>query len=378
MPWYNDLRPDKGDDNKQNFGLLFPEMPVAEKRRCIEKLLHLREGLSLEIPVKQTDKNLILGSWNIKEFGHTTQRKPEAYFYIAEIINRFDLIAIQEIKTSLDDLNIIMRILGKDWAYLVNDITEGQSGNKERSAYLYNKKSVELAGIAGEISLWDELTVNANIKQLKRTPYITGFKSGWKKFSLINLHLHPGDGDTEECNDVAIRREEVELFLEAVRLKLKNNRFWNENLIVLGDFNFYYSTPTRPKDEPTIDLFSQHGFREIEALCKCNTNVSNSQVYDHMFFNTNAYFKIQRDSQGSEKGGVFNAFKYVFTDADVALYGPDIDEIYQGSLSREKYYHRYWKRNQLSDHLPIWAEIIIDSSDDFLRSKLVGLSQVPD
>jgi len=38
--------------------------------------------------------------------------------------------------------------------------------------------------------------------------------------------------------------------------------------------------------------------------------------------------------------------------------------------SFSKYYHRYWKRNQISDHLPIWIEIEEDSSPDFLANKL--------
>lgn len=371
MPWYNDLRPTEGDKNKQDYGLIFPDMTGEEKKRCIEKLLVLRQGLRDEIPVKKTDQNLILGTWNIKEFGQTTQRLPESYFYIAEIINRYDLIAIQEIKNSLNDINIILRILGTDWAYMVNDITEGNSGNKERSAYIYNKKSVELAGIAGEITLWDELTANSSIKQLNRTPYLTGFKAGWKKFSLINLHLHPGEGDNSDgTNDIVIRKEEVRLFLEAVDSKIKNNRFWNNNLIVLGDFNFYNDTKTTVKDGPAIQLFNDFGFKEINVLKGINTNVSNSQVYDHLFFYINKYFKIQTDENGKEKGGVFNPFKYVFTDEDIPQYSNDMKKVYNGSINDSAYFHRYWKRNQISDHLPVWTEIIIDSSDDFLNSRL--------
>jgi len=371
MPWYNDLRPKKGDDNKQSYSLIFPFMTNIEKKRCIEKILILRRGLDDMIPAKKTDRNLILGSWNIKEFGHTKQRLPESFFYIAEIINRYDLIAIQEIKTSLKDLNIILKILGKDWAYLVNDITDGNSGNKERSAYIYNKKSVELAGIAGEITLWEELTKNSTIKQLSRTPYITGFKSGWKKFSLINLHLHPGDGDNRDgSNDIEIRNEEVTLFMKAIEKKFEKNRFWNENLIILGDFNFYKDTSREIKDSPAIQLFYDFGFKEIEALKEANTNASNSEVYDRLFFLINEYFKIQTDENGHEKGGVFNPFDYVFTDLDIPVYSTDMKSVYDGGLSDTAYFNRYWKRNQLSDHLPIWSEIIIDSSEDFLKSKL--------
>ena len=95
MPYYNDLRP-ADDFKRRDYELVFPGMPVAEKQRTIVKLLELKQGLDSSITPRRTDDNLIIASWNIKEFGHTTQRIPESYFYIAEIISYFDLIAVQE------------------------------------------------------------------------------------------------------------------------------------------------------------------------------------------------------------------------------------------------------------------------------------------
>ena len=95
MPTYNDLRPQE-DLDKKDYALIFPDMTKTEKKRTIERLLELREGLRNDITMKKADNNLLLASWNIKEFGHTTQRLPEAYFYIAEILSSFDLIVIQE------------------------------------------------------------------------------------------------------------------------------------------------------------------------------------------------------------------------------------------------------------------------------------------
>ena len=102
MPNYNDLRP-QDDFKKKDYALIFPEMKVGEKKRAIENLLELREGLRKEIVEKKADENLLVASWNIKEFGHTKQRLDESYIYIAEILSRFDLIAIQEVKSTLKD-----------------------------------------------------------------------------------------------------------------------------------------------------------------------------------------------------------------------------------------------------------------------------------
>jgi hypothetical protein len=57
----------------------------------------------------------VVASWNLKELGHTTQRLSEACFYMVEIIAHFDLVVIQEIKSSVKDLEILLWFLGDDW-----------------------------------------------------------------------------------------------------------------------------------------------------------------------------------------------------------------------------------------------------------------------
>ena len=101
MPWYNDLRP-VDDESKQNYALVFPDMTNTEKKRTIENLLQLRSGLDHDIPKKIADENLLVATWNLKEFGHLKNRLPETYFYLAEILNQFDLIAVQEVKKYID------------------------------------------------------------------------------------------------------------------------------------------------------------------------------------------------------------------------------------------------------------------------------------
>ncbi len=370
MPYYNDLRP-AGDFKKRDYELIFPNMLATEKVRTIRKLLELKQGLDAAITPRRTDESLIIASWNIKEFGHTTQRIPESYFYIAETLSYFDLIAVQEIKSSLNDLQIVMRLLGDDWGYLVNDITDGDSGNSERSCYIFNKKRVQLAGLAGEIVLWEELTQISAIKQLKRTPYITGFTAGWKTFAMINLHLHPG----QKSADIALRREEVKLLLKALAEKKKRDRLWSENLICVGDFNFYTGAT---KDDPTIQMIADAGFKEVSGLIGIDTNASQTDAYDRFFLSKNEYFSLGQNSAGLENGGVFNPFNSVFKTDEASIYSEYMIDHYTGSrdmtdpANQEKYFKHPWRKNQISDHFPIWFELIIDSSPIFLERSLQG------
>ena len=372
MLYYNDLRADD-DSSKRSYELLFPEMTKDEKIRANTKLLELKRGLDSSVAAKRADENLIVASWNIKEFGHTTQRLPESYFYIAEILSYFDLIAVQEIKSNLDDLFIIMRLLGDDWGYLVNDITEGSNGNSERSCYIFNKKRVDLSGLAGEIVLWDDLTENSTIKQLKRTPFMTGFNAGWESFAMINLHLHPGDG----ANNIAIRKEEVSLLLQALAEKIDNDRLWSNNLILVGDFNLYSGAT---KDDPTIKMINDAGYREIESLLGLDTNASETDAYDRFFLTRNENFSLAQNDDGGEKAGVFNPFDYVFKPGEEQIYKDYMKGHYGGEKDLDIdenlnfYYRVTWRKNQMTDHLPIWFELITDFSPLFLERNLQALT----
>ena len=45
------------------------------------------------------------------------------------------------------------------------------------------------------------------------------------------------------------------------------------------------------------------------------------------------------------------------------------------SKALEGYFMRYWRRNQISDHYPIWFELATDSSVVFLEEKRAKLSE---
>jgi endonuclease/exonuclease/phosphatase family metal-dependent hydrolase len=364
MPWYNDLRSSE-DPNKQDYSLVFPQFTKTEKVRTIDNLLKLRQYISKNIQVKKTDKNLILSSWNIKQFGFLKQRLPESYFYIAEIISSFDLVAIQEVKKGLKDLEILMKLLGEDWNYLMNDVTEGNAGNSERFAYIYNTKRVDFTGLAGEIVLWKELfEENEEIIQLKRSPYMTGFRAGWKAFALLSVHLQPGN----DAGSRSLRKREVEFLMKALTAKKKAKTLWTENIIILGDFNLYKN------NEEIFEAFRKNDFIESDILKDLTTNTAKSgESFDRMFFKQNDYFEVPRKE--NHKGGVVNIFDILYT-----IYGEykaeKIFEKFAGDDAKgEKYFKNYWRKDQLSDHNPIWIEIDIDSTDRFLRDKRKELEQ---
>jgi len=90
------------------------------------------------------------------------------------------------------------------------------------------------------------------------------------------------------------------------------------------------------------------------------------------------------------KAGVFDYYKYVFCDTleDRDIYAMDMQETLQKAnqlkspskrslpydhrteKGKSTYYKTYWRTHQMSDHLPMWVELRIDYSDQFLQYKL--------
>lgn len=369
MPWYNDLRP-ISDENKKNYALIFPDMTNDEKVRTIDNIIKLREALEA-IPEKRTDKNLLLCSWNLKDFGSYKHRQPESYFYLAEIISKFDLVSIQECRANLEPLKILLRILGSDWTYLYNDISDHDGSNSERSLIIYDKRRCNFSGQAGEIILHHKISENHDLKQFNRIPYLTGFTAEWKKFSLLTLHLQPGNGTDDE----EIRKAEIDFLMKLLKKRLNRTsevRLWSDNLIILGDMNLYTA------DTEAFQLLKDNHFIEVDDLIgKDTTTAASDNMFDHIFFyNKSEYPALEK----TNKGGVFRMFDTVFKDdqANHPAYLEYIDILEQIRIAegdgpyanKETYYKTHWRTRQMSDHYPIWVEMQIDSSDDFLANKL--------
>jgi hypothetical protein len=135
-----------------------------ERALVIGKLLNIRDRLDKYIPVKDLDENLLLATWNIRDFDKANRRGfgkrlPESLFYIAEVLSRFDFIAVQEINR-LGEWEQVMQILGADYDWIATDVTDNSlGGNGERLTYVWDRRKVHFQSIAGEIVLPDKLLI---------------------------------------------------------------------------------------------------------------------------------------------------------------------------------------------------------------------------
>ncbi|MDP2984186.1 MAG: endonuclease/exonuclease/phosphatase family protein [Candidatus Latescibacter sp.] len=318
-------------------------------RRTAQRLLRLKKTLDEAIPAKTVDKTLLLASWNIREFGGDKfgEREKEPLFYLAEIMSRFDLIALQEVRDNLDALDELMNILGGWWKYLVSDVTLGRQGNQERHTFIYDTRKLSFGGLAGE--LFPPLTKEGD--QLKsefafaRTPYLAGFRAGWFKFSICTQHLYYGKAKPDDPQ----RQREAETVVELLRVRMKSKDCWANNAILVGDFNVFST------NDKTFLALEKGDFHIPANLRGKYTNAKLDKPFDQM-----AFLAPDIEKQiNLAKAGVFPFFEYVYCDSDREIYLPDKDD---------KTY-KEWRTYKMSDHLPIWVELEVDFGNDYLMRK---------
>ena len=222
------------------------------------------DGPKRSVPKRNATDTLLLATWNLKEFegSKNDRRTAESFWYIAEIISHFDLIAIQEVGAHLGALRKLQARLGRTWKFVVSDVTEGSAGNQERLAFLFDRRKIRFSGVAGEIvipPIEDKKGKTiAPANQLARTPTIVGFEAGWFRFMLSTVHILWGKDLAEHPTRVA----EIKALAEFLKERSEDETAWSRNLILLGDFNIFNVNP----ENAAFRAISQNGFLIPEAL----------------------------------------------------------------------------------------------------------------
>lgn len=306
----------------------------------LKEISILNADLNKCIPALGKDKNVLIATWNLRAFGDLTEkwtaekndspsRDLQSLLCIGEIIKRFDIIAIQEVKGNIKCLRHLMKYLGDSYSFIMTDVTAGHAGNDERLAFLFNNKKVQLSGLACEIVLPEEL-LQQNVKsdalarQFARSPYAVSFKVAGKTFVLLTLHVVYGDNKTERIKELAAIAKWI-----ADWSKELND--WGHSLITLGDFNI-----DRYNDK-AFQAFTSTGLYTPPDMQNTPRTISNSvNFYDQVawFNDKNANPQINLKYN---KGGSYN-FK------DTVL------------ISRK--YSCTQLSFRISDHLPLWTEFL--------------------
>ncbi len=330
-----------------------------EGKRTVDRLIRLRRSLREQIPTRTQSKTLLLATWNLRDFDKPIYgyRLTESYYYIAEIIASFDIVAVQEVYRDMTALDRVMELLGGHWKYIFSDATEGRQGNDERIAFVYDSRKIKFSGLAGEMVLppvKNEAGERLPIEQIWRTPLICGFSAGWAKFMLCSVHIQWGEGTAESPERV----EEIRQVADFLKNRTEDPTAWARKIILLGDFNIF------KKEDKTYQVLQEAGFECPYPLLKKDyyTNIGkNRRQYDQILLRERKNrFEVMR-------GGNFDFFDVVFRDDEEATY-----QSLMKKPKKEELYKNYsqWRTHQISDHFPLWVELRIDYADEYLEDKL--------
>jgi endonuclease/exonuclease/phosphatase family metal-dependent hydrolase len=292
-------------------------------------LIALRKRIdAAKIPSSKIDETLNIATWNIREFGKD-RRTVAAIHYIAEILGQFDLIGIVELRDNLEDLSRVLKILGPYWRAVYSDMIPDDGGNRERVAYIYDRRAVTFNGLAAEADAPRKKVGLEFLPQESfwRSPYMASFKSGNFDFILLTTHIRYSTG-------VGARLGEVRMLADWVEGKRRDKYAADHDLIVMGDFNI----PSRGSS--LFKAITKNGLKIPKALLGLDhgSNLEKNKRYDQILHYPNYLENF------TNAGGIL----------DFYIDRSHIKELFPAGLSKDKFTF------QMSDHLPLWMQISTD------------------
>ena len=303
---------------------------------------------------------LLLASWNIANLGEQ-KRDSKDLELIAHMMSRFDLIAVQEVKSRLGHLGKIVDHMGQGYDWIVNDV----AGNNERLAFVFKKRKVKPGKLFAEIAIPEkdfpsctvvvpykvkkqqrvDVFYNLRFTPFDRNPYIGTFVSGALSFTLVNVHLYYGS--FKEAKRVADRAKYARRVLEIYMLgkwagsRVSNATTYDRDIILLGDMN----VPEMSNDDAAYQALLRSGLNPLDAHSKAGgSNLDGSKTYDQLAI-----------TPGVVKARTLG---YDVFDFDNAVFKDKWDELEQehGTKGANPKFNKYVKFH-VSDHRPLWKEL---------------------
>jgi endonuclease/exonuclease/phosphatase family metal-dependent hydrolase len=261
-------------------------------------------GGSATQPVSDYGGTIKIASFNIQVLGRSKLAQPSVMEVLCDVVRRFDVVAIQEVRAREDDIlpRFVRQINagGRKYDFLIGPRL-GRSQSKEQYAFVYDTATIE----TDRVALY---TVADPGDLLHREPLVGSFRVRGPPpgeaftFTLINIHTDP---------DLA--RQEVDALAQVERAVRADGR-GEDDVILLGDLN------ADERDFGALGLVPNITW----VISGVPTNTRGNRTYDNILFHRAA------TSEFTGMSGVVDLMREYRLTLDAAL--------------------------EVSDHLPIWAE----------------------
>ena len=253
--------------------------------------------------IAQSASSIRVASFHVQALGAAKLAKPHVFEMLVRILRRFDVVALQGIQSTRDDiLPIIVERLnqsGRNYDYIIGPRV-GRSAPLEQFAYIFDTQRLET-------DRYQLYTVDDPEDLIAREPLVAWFRTKGHAahhaftFSMINVRIDPAFAERE--------RQLLPGLVNAVQ----NDGRGEDDWILLGDF---------AGGDAELFPLTKQGVRL--ALIGIPTNVEGTSMLDEIAFSGPATVEF------NGKVGVY-------------------DFLRQYNLSLEQ-------ALEVSDHLPIWAE----------------------
>lgn len=246
-------------------------------------------------------------SFNIQVFGTSKLGKPQVMDVLAKIVRQFDLVAIQEVRST--DQTVVPRFVelinaeGARYDFVIGPRL-GRTTSKEQYAFIFNTDRIEI----DPASIY---TVDDPQDSLHREPLVSRFRvrgvpsENAFTFTLVDIHTDPDETATELDA------------LADVFVGVQRNGSGEDDVILLGDLNVDEYHFGRLGQLPGIGY----------AVTGVMTNTRRNEMYDNIVFDQRA------TAEYTGKWGVVDLQKEFNLTEQAAL--------------------------EVSDHCPVWSEFAV-------------------
>ena len=169
------------------------------------------------------------------------------------------------------------------------------------------------------------------------------------------------------------RAKEVKSLATFLAERAEDDISASPNLVLLGDFNIF------AKGDTTMTALTDAGWTIPPQILELpeGSNVAKDKFYDQI-----AVLPKANQFRPAGPAGIFDFYQSVFRLEDRDLYAADMgdrllkktdDGKPRTESGKTTYYKSFWRTFQMSDHLPMWIDLMIDFSDEYIS----GLAPPP-
>lgn len=273
------------------------------------------------VPRTAAGNSIVLATWNVRELGRA-RRSEAAVRATAAIIRPFSLLSLVELRRDTTDFDRVLAILGPSYRALYSEPLDDPAANDERACFVYDTRVVQHTGLVS--------VVQARRKRIGteyvtphwwRPPYMAGFRAGEVDLVVATAHVRWGATEGGRLAEI----EALAAWADAHARRTERGA----SLVLAGDLN------VPDIESPLYRALVARGLTMPKALLGAHgTNLAANKRYDQILHLPALAERF------TERAGVLD------------FYRGDHRGLLPGARTTKEAMTR-----QLSDHLPLWAEL---------------------